>query len=188
MSEPKRNAPRPHGPGRGMMPTEKAKDFKGSFKNLISYLSPFKFKILIVVIFAALSTVFTIVGPKILAKATDGELTAGLMRIITGAAEGIDFGYIAKVLLFLVGLYALSALFSYIQGFTMSGVSAKVSYNMRRAIMRRSTACPSRIFTKRVRVTCFPASRTMLIRSARVLTRVSRSLSRLCAPSSACLL
>ena len=108
MSEPKRNAPRPHGPGRGMMPTEKAKDFKGSFKKLISYLSPFKFKILIVVIFAALSTVFTIVGPKILAKATD-ELTAGLMRIITGAAEGIDFGYIAKVLLFLVGLYALSA-------------------------------------------------------------------------------
>ena len=121
MSEPKRNAPRPHGPGRGMMPTEKAKDFKGSFKKLISYLSPFKFTILIVVIFAALSTVFTIVGPKILAKATD-ELTAGLMRIITGAAEGIDFGYIAQVLLFLVGLYALSALFSYVQGFTMSGV------------------------------------------------------------------
>lgn len=147
MSEPKRNAPRPHGPGRGMMPTEKAKDFKGSFKKLISYLSPFKFKILIVVIFAALSTVFTIVGPKILAKATD-ELTAGLMRIITGAVEGIDFGYIAKVLLFLVGLYALSALFSYIQGFTMSGVSAKVSYNMRRAIMEKIDRLPVSYFHK----------------------------------------
>lgn len=147
MSEPKRNAPRPHGPGRGMMPTEKAKDFKGSFKKLISYLSPFKFKILIVVIFAALSTVFTIVGPKILAKATD-ELTAGLMRIITGAAAGIDFGYIAKVLLFLVGLYALSALFSYIQGFTMSGVSAKVSYNMRRAIMEKIDRLPVSYFHK----------------------------------------
>ena len=147
MSEPKRNAPRPHGPGRGMMPTEKAKDFKGSFKKLISYLSPFKFKILIVVIFAALSTVFTIVGPKILAKATD-ELTAGLMRIITGAAEGIAFGYIAKVLLFLVGLYALSALFSYIQGFTMSGVSAKVSYNMRRAIMEKIDRLPVSYFHK----------------------------------------
>lgn len=147
MSEPKRNAPRPHGPGRGMMPTEKAKDFKGSFKKLISYLSPFKFKILIVVIFAALSTVFTIVGPKILAKATD-ELTAGLMRIITGASEGIDFGYIAKVLLFLVGLYALSALFSYIQGFTMSGVSAKVSYNMRRAIMEKIDRLPVSYFHK----------------------------------------
>lgn len=147
MSEPKRNAPRPHGPGRGMMPTEKAKDFKGSFKKLISYLSPFKFTILIVVIFAALSTVFTIVGPKILAKATD-ELTAGLMRIITGAAEGIDFGYIAQVLLFLVGLYALSALFSYIQGFTMSGVSAKVSYNMRRAIMEKIDHLPVSYFHK----------------------------------------
>lgn len=147
MSEPKRNAPRPHGPGRGMMPTEKVKDFKGSFKKLISYLSPFKFKILIVVIFAALSTVFTIVGPKILAKATD-ELTAGLMRIITGAAEGIGFGYIAKVLLFLVGLYALSALFSYIQGFTMSGVSAKVSYNMRRAIMEKIDRLPVSYFHK----------------------------------------
>ena len=147
MSEPKRNAPRPHGPGRGMMPTEKAKDFKGSFKKLISYLSPFKFKILIVVIFAALSTVFTIVGPKILAKATD-ELTAGLMRIITGAAEGIDFGDIAKVLLFLVGLYALSSLFSYIQGFTMSGVSAKVSYNMRRAIMEKIDRLPVSYFHK----------------------------------------
>ena len=147
MSEPKRNAPRPHGPGRGMMPTEKAKDFKGSFKKLISYLSPFKFKILIVVIFAALSTVFTIVGPKILAKATD-ELTAGLMRIITGAAEGIGFGYIAKVLLFLVGLYALSALFSYIQGFTMSGVSAKVSYNRRRAIMEKIDRLPVSYFHK----------------------------------------
>lgn len=147
MSEPKRNAPRPHGPGRGMMPTEKAKDFKGSFKKLISYLSPFKFTILIVVIFAALSTVFTIVGPKILAKATD-ELTAGLMRIITGAAEGIDFGYIAKALLFLVGLYALSALFSYIQGFTMSGVSAKVSYNMRRAIMEKIDRLPVSYFHK----------------------------------------
>ena len=101
MSEPKRNAPRPHGPGRGMMPTEKAKDFKGSFKKLISYLSPFKFKILIVVIFAALSTVFTIVGPKILAKATD-ELTAGLMRIITGAAEGIDFAMTALFVVIMV--------------------------------------------------------------------------------------
>ena len=68
MSEPKRNAPRPHGPGRGMMPTEKAKDFKGSFKKFISYLSPFKFKILIVVIFAALSTTFDFVKIIILCK------------------------------------------------------------------------------------------------------------------------
>lgn len=137
----------PHGPMAGQITGEKVKDFKGSLKKLGSYLAPFKIKILVVVLFAALSTVFTIVGPKILAKATD-ELTAGLMRIITGAAEGIDFGYIGAVLLFLVGLYGISALFSYIQGFTMAGVSAKVSYNMRRAIMEKIDRLPVSYFHK----------------------------------------
>lgn len=143
------NAPRrgPHGPMAGQITGEKVKDFKGSLRKLGSYLAPFKVKILIVVFFAALSTVFTIVGPKILAKATD-ELTAGLMRIITGAAEGIDFGYIGAVLLFLVGLYGVSALFSYIQGFTMAGVSAKVSYNMRTAIMEKINRLPIAFFHK----------------------------------------
>ena len=137
----------PHGPAAGQITGEKVKDFKGSLKKLGSYLAPFKIKILVVVLFAALSTVFTIVGPKILAKATD-ELTAGLMRIITGAAEGIDFGYIGAVLLFLVGLYGISALFSYIQGFTMAGVSAKVSYNMRTAIMQKINRLPVSFFHK----------------------------------------
>ncbi|MGN0479554.1 MAG: ABC transporter ATP-binding protein, partial [Hominenteromicrobium sp.] len=149
----KANAPRRHGPmghgphGPGMMTGEKVKDFKGSFRKLAAYLSPFKVKILIVVFFAALSTVFTIVGPKILAKATD-ELTAGLMRIITGAERGIDFVYIGKILLFLVALYCMSALFSYIQGFTMAGVSSKVSYNMRRAIMEKINRLPVSFFHK----------------------------------------
>ncbi len=137
----------PHGPAAEQITGEKVKDFKGSLKKLGSYLAPFKIKILVVVLFAALSTVFTIVGPKILAKATD-ELTAGLMRIITGAAEGIDFGYIGAVLLFLVGLYGISALFSYIQGFTMAGVSAKVSYNMRTAIMQKINRLPVSFFHK----------------------------------------
>ena len=148
MSEPKRNAPRPHRPGRGMMPTEKAKDFKGSFKKLISYLSPFKFKILIVVIFAALSTVFTIVGPKILAKATD-ELTAGLMRIITGAAEGIDFGYIGKILLILLVMYLVSAAFSFCQSWIMSGLSQKMCYDFRRQISEKINRLPLAYFEKR---------------------------------------
>ena len=148
MSEPKRNAPRPHGPGRGMMPTEKAKDFKGGFKKLISYLSPFKFKILIVVIFAALSTVFTIVGPKILAKATD-ELTAGLMRIITGAAEGIDFGYIGKILLILLVMYLVSAAFSFCQSWIMSGLSQKMCYDFRRQISEKINRLPLAYFEKR---------------------------------------
>lgn len=142
------NAPRRHGPhGPGMVTGEKVKDFKGSLKKLAAYLAPFKIRILTVVFFAALSTVFTIIGPKVLAKATD-ELTAGLMRIITGAEKGIDFGYIGKVLLILVALYCVSALFSYIQGFTMAGVSAKVSYNMRRAIMEKINRLPISFFHK----------------------------------------
>lgn len=147
MSEPKRNAPRPHRPGRGMMPTEKAKDFKGSFKKLISYLSPFKLNYSS----SSFSRRFPPCSRSSARRSSQkrpDELTAGLMRIITGAAEGIDFGYIAKVLLFLVGLYALSALFSYIQGFTMSGVSAKVSYNMRRAIMEKIDRLPGLVFSQ----------------------------------------
>ena len=147
-SAPRRHGPMGHGPhGPGMMTGEKVKDFKGSLKKVGAYLAPFKLKILVVVFFAALSTVFTIVGPKILAKATD-ELTAGLMRIITGAERGIDFGYIGKILLFLVALYCVSALFSYIQGFTMAGVSSKVSYNMRRAIMEKINRLPISFFHK----------------------------------------
>lgn len=142
-------APRraPHGPMAGQMTGEKVKDFKGSLRKLFAYLAPFKIRILVVVLFAALSTVFTIVGPKVLAKATD-ELTAGLMRIITGAEKGIDFGYIGAVLLVLVALYGISALFSYIQGFTMAGVSSRVSYNMRTAIMQKINRLPVSFFHK----------------------------------------
>lgn len=149
MSAKMTGAPRraPHGPMAGRVTGEKVKDFKGSLRKLFTYLAPFKIRILVVVLFAALSTVFTIVGPKVLAKATD-ELTAGLMRIITGAEKGIDFGYIGAVLLVLVVLYGISALFSYIQGFTMAGVSSKVSYNMRTAIMQKINRLPVSFFHK----------------------------------------
>lgn len=143
----RRHGPMGGGPMAGMMSGEKVKDFKGSFKKLLAYLAPFKIRIFIVVLFAAASTVFTIVGPKVLAKATD-ELAAGLMRIVSGASEGIDFGYIGAILVTLAGLYAVSALFSYIQGFTMAGVSAKVSYNMRGAIMKKINALPISFFHK----------------------------------------
>lgn len=82
------------------------------------------------------STVFTIVGPKVLAKATD-ELAKGIMAVVTGGDGVIDFGYIGMVLLTLLGLYLLSALFSYIQGFTMAGISAKVSYRLRQQIIQK---------------------------------------------------
>lgn len=136
------------GPMGGMMMAgEKAKDFKGSIKKLFSYLSPHKFKIVIVVIFAILSTVFSIVGPKILLKVTD-EISSGIMKIITGAEGGIDFGYIGQIIIFLVCLYLLSALFSYIQGFIMSGISTKVSYDLRNALMQKINRLPLSYFNK----------------------------------------
>jgi ABC-type multidrug transport system, ATPase and permease components len=134
------------GPG-ALIPGDKAKDFKGSVKKLISYLSPHKVKIIIVLFFAVVSTVFMIVGPKILALATD-EIAAGMMRIITGAAGGIDFGYIGQIVALLVGLYIISALFSYIQGFIMSGVSATVSFDLRNALMKKINKLPLSFYNK----------------------------------------
>jgi len=131
----------------GMMMGEKAKDFKGSVKKLISYLAPHKVKIMFVLFFAVISTVFMIVGPKILALATD-EIASGMMRIITGAEGGIDFGYIGQIVALLVGLYVISALFSYIQGFIMSGVSANVSFDLRNALMKKINKLPLSFYNK----------------------------------------
>ena len=142
----RRHGPMGGGPG-PMMAGEKAKDFKGSFKKLAGYLKPFRIHLLVIVLFAAASTVFMIVGPKILAKATD-ELASGIMRTISGASGGIDFGYIGKIILLLVGLYLLSALFSYIQGYIMAGVTSKVAYNLRKAIMQKINRLPMSFFNR----------------------------------------
>ena len=125
-----------HGPGPAMMPGEKVKDFKGSLKKLLRYLGKYKIHILFVLLFAVLSTVFTIIGPKILGNATD-ELFQGIMGKITGTSDGIDFGAVGSILLWLVGLYVVSALFSYLQGYIMTGVSMKVTYNLRNDIIRK---------------------------------------------------
>ena len=144
MSEPRRA---PHGgPHRGpVMAGEKAKNFKGSSKKLLAHLRPFWVPMIFVMVFAAASTVFSIAGPKVLAKATD-ELAAGLMRMVTGEAGGIDFGYIGVVLLVLGGIYLLSAGFSYAQGFIMAGVSADVSYGLRDAIEKKINKLPLSYF------------------------------------------
>lgn len=134
------------GPG-GMGVVEKAKDFKGSLGKLMAYLSPFKWAIIIVGVLAAASSVFSIFGPKILGEATD-ELVSGITSVVTGAEGGIDFGYIGKILLILLGLYLVSAGFSYCQGYLMSNVSAKVSYNLRKAIMKKINKLPLSYFHK----------------------------------------
>ena len=123
---------------------EKPKNFKGTFSKLLDYLSPYKVKLIIVIVFAIGSTIFSIVGPKVLGKATT-KIFEGLISKISGG-PGIDFGYIKRILLILLGLYGLSSLFSYIQGFIVSGVAQKVSYNLRKEISQKINRLPLKYF------------------------------------------
>ena len=134
------------GPGRGPGKTvEKAKDFKGTTKKLLNnYLSKYRLALVIVVIFAIGSTIFSIVGPKILGNATT-EIFNGLVSKLSGGS-GIDFGKIAEILLTLLALYGLSALFSLIQGFTMTGVAQKLTYKMRNDLAKKINKLPMHYF------------------------------------------
>ena len=146
-NQPKRNGPK-FGPGgmHGMRGGEKAKDFKGTLGKLFKYLRPYYFRLVIVVIFASASTVFAIVGPKILAKATD-KLSEGIMAKVAGTG-GIDFDYIGQIILILVGLYLISALFSYIQGFITSTISQRVAYDLITSISQKMDRMPLSYFDK----------------------------------------
>ncbi|MDI6619165.1 MAG: ABC transporter ATP-binding protein [Clostridiales bacterium] len=134
-----------HGPGGMMMGNEKARDFKGTMKKLIQYLSAYNLSIIIVFIFAAASALFSIVGPKILGKAIT-KLFEGIMGKISGTGSGIDFNYIGRIIIYLAGLYLLSSLFGYIQGWIMSGVSMKVSYRFRKDISEKINRMPLKYF------------------------------------------
>ena len=133
--------------GRGMTPGEKPKDLKGAIGKLTSYIRHFKFAIVIVAVFAACSTVFSVIGPKILGKATTA-LSEGLMAKIRGTG-GIDFTYIGKILLFVLGLYLLSALFSFVQGWIMTGVTQKICYQLRKEISEKINRMPMKYFESR---------------------------------------
>lgn len=135
-----------HGP-MAMMQGEKARDFKGTMRNLVEYLSAYRLRILIVLIFAIASTIFAIIGPKILGKATT-KLFEGVMAQISGTGNGIDFGYIGNIILLTLGLYLVSALFSYIQGWIMSGVSMDITYRFRRDIAAKINRMPLRYFDR----------------------------------------
>ena len=128
---------------RGMMPGEKAKDFKGTMGKLISYLGKYLPAIIAVMLFAIASTVFSIIGPKILGNATT-ELFNGIIAQLTGTG-GIDFEAVARILLFLGIIYLVSAVLSYIQGFIMTKVSTQISYGMRRKINRMPLAYFDRV-------------------------------------------
>lgn len=132
-----------HGRSRG---TEKAKDFSGTFARLFRYLKPYYWSLLAVIIFAIGSTIFSIIGPKILSKATD-KLIAGISAKIQNTG-GIDFTYINKILLLLLGLYLLSMLLNYVQSWITSGISQKVAYSLRKDISEKIDRLPLSFFDK----------------------------------------
>jgi len=138
-----------HGPGGLAMPVEKAKDFKGTIRRLVGYLSPHRRMFVLVFAMAILSTVFSIAGPKIMGKAIT-KLFEGIMGKLMGApGAGVDFGQIGTILLVLAGLYLISALFSYITSYIMAGISQKTVYQMRKEIDRKLGRLPLRFFDDR---------------------------------------
>ncbi len=130
-----------------MMGGEKAKDFKGTIGKLFRYIGKYKAAVVVVAIFAIGSTVFNVVCPKVLGKATTA-LSEGIMNKITGNG-GIDFTYIGKILLFCLGLYVLSVTFSFVQGFIMTGITQKVCYRMRREVSEKINRMPMSYFESR---------------------------------------
>ena len=137
----------PRGPHGGMTPGEKAKDFKGTMKKLMTYIGKYKFAVATVIVFAIGSTIFSIIGPKILSKATT-ELFNGLVAKIKGTG-GIDFDKIVKILLILLTMYLVSAVFSFIQGWIMTGVTQKLCFRFRKEISEKIDRMPMKYFESR---------------------------------------
>ncbi len=135
---------RGHGPG-AMMPGDKAINFKGTMIKLIQYLGSYKTAIVIVMLFAVASTVFSIAGPKILGQATT-KLFEGVMAQIAGTGSGIDFDFIGRIILITLALYLVSALFSLIQGWIMSGISMDITYRFRKDIAEKINRMPFKYF------------------------------------------
>lgn len=141
------------GPGRGprhmFMPGEKAKDFKGTLRRLVKYLWPRRWQLATVFLFAALSTVFSIFSPKIMGKATTKLMEGLLMKMAGVPGASIDYAYIWNILVTLAGLYALSALFNYIQHFVMAGVAQSTVYQMRKDVNAKLSRLPLKYFDSR---------------------------------------
>ncbi|KKM11127.1 ABC transporter [Clostridiales bacterium PH28_bin88] len=141
------------GPGRGPMgmgmPAQKAKDFKGTLKRLMGYLRPRKLQLLTILITAILSTVFSIVSPKILGKATTKLFEGFMQKMAQVPGAGVDFNYIGRIMLLLAGLYITSAIFGYIQQFIMAGVAQKTIFDMRKDINEKLSRLPLKFFDSR---------------------------------------
>ncbi|WP_047834068.1 ABC transporter transmembrane domain-containing protein, partial [Robinsoniella sp. RHS] len=133
-----------HGPGSRMVPGEKAKDFKGTIRKLAGYMGSYKIALIGVFIFAVGGTIFGILGPKILGKATT-ELFNGLVAKISGSG-GIDFTKIGRILILMLGLYLFSSCLSFVQGWIMSGISQKLCYRFREEISKKINRMPMKYF------------------------------------------
>ncbi|MEH7375520.1 ABC transporter ATP-binding protein [Neobacillus drentensis] len=151
------SGPRKPGPGPGggfgpmgmVMPVQKAKNFKGTLNRLISYLKPYKLQLFSVLITAIISTIFAIVSPKIMGKATT-KLFEGLMMKLRGVPGAkIDFEYIGQIIILLIGLYILSAIFAYLQQYIMAGVAQKTVYNLRKEVEEKLNRLPLKYFDAR---------------------------------------
>lgn len=137
----------PMGGGHGMAPGEKPKDLKGSIGKIFTYMGSFKIAVFCVIVFAVVGTVFNVVGPKVMGRATT-VLSEGLMNKISQTG-GIDFERIGRILLLTLGLYAISSLFSFFQGFIMSGITQKVCYRLRKEISEKINRMPMKYFESR---------------------------------------
>lgn len=136
----------PMGHGMGA-PVEKANDFKGTMSKLVEYLSHYRWMMVVVLIFAVASTIFSIVGPKILGNATT-IVFEGIIGQIRGTGEGIDFATIGNIMILLVVLYVASTVFRYIQGYIMAGIAMEVTYQMRKEISQKTNRLPLKYFDK----------------------------------------
>jgi ATP-binding cassette subfamily B multidrug efflux pump len=141
----RRRGPMGHGGPMAMMRGEKARDFRGTMRKLIQYLGMYRIPILVVMLFAVASTIFNIIGPKILGKATT-KLFEGVMGEIAGTGTGIDFGYIGQILLITLALYLGSSLFAFIQGWIMSRISTDITYRFRKDISEKINRMPFKYF------------------------------------------
>jgi ATP-binding cassette subfamily B multidrug efflux pump len=143
----RRGGPMGHGGPMAMMRGDKPSDFKGTMVKLIQYLGSYRKSIVIVMLFAIASTIFNIIGPKVLGKATT-KLFEGVLGQITGSGTGIDFNYIGNIILITLGLYLGSAVFSFIQGWIMANISIDISYRLRQDISRKINHLPFKYFDR----------------------------------------
>lgn len=135
----------PMGRGAMVLGVQKARDFNGTVRKLLSYLKDYRLSLGVAIIFAIASTIFTVVGPKVLGLATT-KLFEGVIGQLTGTGSGIDFVYIGNIVLLMLGLYLVATVFSYVQGWIMAGVSMKVTYRFRKDISEKINRMPLRYF------------------------------------------